>query len=94
MAEEKHGMKTEEVKELFEVFSEKLPALLNSLTESIYGKEASAKFGAAVADFYSTLKKSGMTDEKAFKLTEQYMSSLNLGGMISKAFSRRGEGDK
>ena len=47
-----------------------------------------------MADFYSTLKKSGMTDEQAFKLTEQYMSSLNLGGMISKAFLRRGEGDK
>ena len=87
-------MKTEEVKELLEAFSEKLPALLNSLTDSIYGKEASAKFGAAVADFYSTLKKSGMTDEQAFKLTEQYMSSLNLGGMISKAFSRRGEDGK
>ena len=94
MAEEKHGMKTAEVKELFEVFSEKLPALLNSLTESIYGKEASAKFGAAVADFYSTLKKSGMTDEQAFKLTEQYMSSLNLGGIIAKAVGKHREGEE
>ena len=94
MAEEKHGMKTEEVKELFAVFSEKLPALLNSLTESIYGKEASAKFGAAVADFYSTLKKSGMTDEQALKLTEQYMSSLNLGGIIAKAVGKHREGEQ
>ena len=94
MAEEKHGMKTEEVKELLEAFSEKLPALLNSLTNSIYGKEASAKFGAAVADFYSTLKKSCMTDEQAFKLTEQYMSSLNLGGIIAKAVGKRREGEE
>ena len=94
MAEEKHGMKTEEVKELLEAFSEKLPALLNSLTDSIYGKEASAKFGAAVADFYSTLKKSGMTDEQAFKLTEQYMSSLNLGGIIAKAVGKHREGEE
>ena len=94
MGEEKHGMNTEQVKEMLEAFSEKIPALLNSLTDSIYGKEASAKFGAAVADFYTTLKKSGMTDEQAFKLTEQYMSSLNLGGMIAKAFAHRGEGEE
>ena len=91
MGEEKHGMNTEQMKEMLEAFSEKIPALLNSLTDAIYGKEASAKFGAAVADFYKTLKGSGMTDEQAFKLTEQYMSSLNLGGMIAKAMSRRGE---
>ena len=94
MGEEKHGMKTEEVKELLEAFSEKVPALLNSLTDSIYGKEASAKFGAAVGDFYSTLKKSGMTDEQAFKLTEQYMSSLNLGGIIAKAVGKHREGEQ
>jgi len=94
MGEEKHGMKTEEVKELLEAFSEKIPTLLNSLTDAIYGKDASAKFGAAVADFYKTLKGSGMTDEQAFKLTEQYMSSLNLGGMIAKAVGKRHEGEE
>ena len=72
--------------------SEKIPALLNSLTDSIYGKEASAKFGTAVANFYKTLKDSGMTDEQAFKLTEQYMSSLNLAGTLAKAISHRDEG--
>ena len=89
MAEERHRVRPEEMKEMFEVASEKIPALLNSLTDSIYGKDASAKFGAAVADFYSTLKKSGMTEEQAFKLTEQYMSSLNLGGIIAKAVGKR-----
>ncbi len=94
MTREERGMDPEQVKEIFAVFSEKLPALLNSLTDSIYGKDASAKFGTAVADFYRTLKESGMTDEQAFKLTEQYMSSLNLGGLFAKAFGKRGEGDE
>ena len=85
-------LEPENVKEIFAIFSEKVPVLLNSLTESIYGKDASAKFGTAVANFFTTLKKSGMTDEQAFKLTEQYMSSLNLGGIIAKAVSHRGEG--
>ncbi len=87
-------LEPENVKEIFAIFSEKVPALLNSLTDSIYGKDASAKFGTAVANFYTTLKKSGMTDEQAFKLTEQYMSSLNLGGIIAKAVSHRREGDE
>ena len=90
MSKEDHGMmNADEVKELLEAFSEKIPTLLNSLTDAIYSKDASAKFGAAVADFYSTLKKSGMTEEQAFKLTEQYMSSLNLGGIIAKAVGKR-----
>jgi hypothetical protein len=91
--EKKHDMNVAEVKELLNAFGEKIPSLLNSLTDAIYGKDASAKFGAAVANFYKTLKDSGMTDEQAFKLTEQYMSSLNLGGTIAKAFARRGEGE-
>ncbi len=86
----------EKFKDILDTVGEKIPTLLNSLTDSIYGKEASAKFGSAVSNFYKTLKDSGMTDEQAFKLTEQYMSSLNLGGMLSKAFSQhrdRGEGE-
>ena len=94
MTEGKNGMRAGEMKEMLEAFSEKVPAILNSLTNAIYGKDASAKFGTAVANFYTTLKKSGMTDEQAFKLTEQYMSSLNLGGIIAKAVNHRREGDE
>ena len=91
MPEGEHDFKPQDLKEIMNVISEKIPALLTSLTDTIYGKDASSKFGTAVANFYKTLKGSGMTDEQAFKLTEQYMSSLNLGGMISKAFSHRGD---
>lgn len=96
MSEESKGkqFKAEDFKEILNVVGDKIPALLNSLTDTIYGKEASAKFGTAVANFFKTLKDSGMTDEQAFKLTEQYMSSLNLGGMIAKAVSHRGEGEE
>jgi hypothetical protein len=88
------GLDPENVKEIFAIFSEKLPGLLKGLTDSIYGKDASAKFGEAVANFYTTLKKSGMSDEQAFKLSEEYMSSLNLGQILGKAVSRhRGSED-
>ena len=95
MPEEKKGdFDADKFKEILNVFGDKIPAILNSLTDSIYGKDASAKFGTAVANFYRTLKDSGMTDEQAFKLTEQYMSSLNLGGIISKAVGHRGSGEE
>ncbi len=87
----KRDFEPEEFKDILNFVGDKLPGLLDSLTDAIYGKDASAKFGSAVANFYKTLKDSGMTDEQAFRLTEQYMSSLNLGGTLAKAFSRRGE---
>ncbi len=46
-----------------------------------------------MADFYKTLKESGMTDEQAFRLTEQYMSSLNIGGMIANAVGKGRKGE-
>ena len=82
--------KAEEMKEMITVFAEKVPALLNSLTDVLYGKEQAAKYGQAVAGFYKALKDSGMTDEQAYELTKQYMSAMNLGGLIGKAM--RGEG--
>lgn len=83
--EKKHGTDAEDVKEILEVVSQKVPALLNSLTDVLYGKNSAEKYGQAVSNFYTTLKKSGMTDEQAFRLTEQYMSSLNLGKIIGQA---------
>ncbi len=93
MTDREHQMDPEAMKEMLEAFSEKIPTILNGLTNAIYGKDASAKFGAAVADFYKTLKESGMTDEQAFRLTEQYMSSLNIGGMIANAVGKGHKGE-
>ncbi len=92
--EKKREMEAEEIKDILNFIGEKLPVLLDDLTNAIYGKEASAKFGSAVSNFYRTLKDSGMSDEQAFKLTEQYMSSLNLGGTIAKAISSRSKGEE
>jgi hypothetical protein len=74
----------EEVRELLSIVSEKIPALLNSLTDVLYGTEAAAKYGQAVAGFYRNLRDSGMTEDQAFELTKTYMANLNLAGMIGK----------
>ena len=95
MAEEvkkKHGTDADEVKEILSVVSEKVPALLSSLADVLYGKEQGAKYGQAVSGFYKSLKDAGMTDEQAYELTKQYMSAMNLGGMIGQAI--RGSGKR
>ena len=90
--ERKNGMDPEKIKEIFGVFSERLPALLNSLADVLYGKDQAAKYGQAVAGFYKTLKDSGMTEQQAYELTKQYMSAMNLPGVIGEAIRGRGEG--
>jgi hypothetical protein len=83
----------EEVKEILDVVSEKIPKLIENLTDILYGEKSSAKFGKAVASFYKELVDSGMTKD-AYELTQQYMSSLNLSGLIGEAVGGGGKGHK
>ena len=85
--EKKHTSDANEIKEILEVVSEKIPALLNSLTDVLYGAQQAEKYGKAVAGFYKSLKDAGMTEEQAYELTKQYMSSLNFPAMIGEAIS-------
>jgi len=82
----------EKIKEILNVVSEKIPGLLKELSKILYGTEEPKQFGVAVATFYKELKDAGMTDEQAFELTRQYMSTLNLGQMM-KGFGHRKDGD-
>ena len=85
--EKKHTSDANEIKEILEVVSEKIPALLNSLTDVLYGAQQAEKYGKAVAGFYKSLKDAGMTEAQAYELTKQYMSSLNFPAMIGEAIS-------
>ncbi len=84
----------ENVKEILDVVSEKIPKLIENLTDILYGEKSSAKFGKAVATFYKELVDSGMTKDQAYELTQQYMSSLNLSGLIGDAVGSGGKGGK
>jgi hypothetical protein len=68
-----------QVKEILNVVSEKIPELLRELSGVLYSPDQAKQFGLAAATFYQELRNAGMTDEQAFVLTNQYMSSLNLG---------------
>ena len=81
----------EKIKEILDVVSEKVPGLLKELSGVIYGSKQAKQYAEAVAIFYKELKNSGMTDEQAFELTSQYMSTLNIGKMMSGFGHRKGE---
>jgi hypothetical protein len=74
----------EKIKEILDVVSEKIPGLLKQLSELLYGPKSAKQYAEAAAIFYKELKGAGMTDEQAFELTRQYMSTLNLGNMMGR----------
>ncbi|MBN1280520.1 MAG: hypothetical protein JXA00_02615 [Candidatus Thermoplasmatota archaeon] len=74
----------EKIKEILDVVAEKIPGLLKELSSLLYGPESAKKYAQAAAIFYKELKAAGMTDEQAYELTQQYLSTLNIGKMIGR----------
>ncbi len=79
----------EKIKEILDVVSEKIPGLLRELSDLLYSPKSAKQYAEAAATFYKELKEAGMTDEQAFELTSQYLSTLNFGKMMGK-FGRHG----
>ncbi len=75
----------EKIKEILDIVAEKIPGLLKTLSELLYGPKSAKQYAEAAAIFYKELKAAGMTDGQAFELTQQYMSTLNLGNLMGKA---------
>ena len=74
----------EKIKEILDVVSEKIPGLLKELSGLLYSPQSAKQYAEAAAIFYKELKKAGMTDEQAYELTSQYLSTLNFGKMMGK----------
>jgi len=75
----------QKIKEIMDVITEKIPGLLKQLGDLLYGPKSAKQFAEAAAIFYKELKNAGMTDGQAFELTQQYMSTLNLGNLMGNA---------
>ena len=74
----------EKIKEILDIVSEKIPGLLKDLSSLLYSADSAKKYAEAAAIFYKELKAAGMTEEQAYELTSQYLSTLNLGKMMGK----------
>jgi hypothetical protein len=79
---EEHMPDPEKIKEILDIVAEKIPGLLKELSTLLYGPESAKKYAQAAAIFFKELKSAGMTDQQAYDLTQQYMSTLNLGQMM------------
>lgn len=66
----------EEMAEMMEMMTEKLPAIMKAAIDSIYSTETASKMGAAIATFYKSLIDAGMDKDDAIYLTEEYMASF------------------
>jgi hypothetical protein len=81
----------EEVREILEVVSKEVPALIKGIVGSIFSEEAGKDMGRAAAAFYRELKEGGMPEETAVRMTENYMSAFtSLGDVLKGAVSQRG----
>lgn len=84
----------EKLKEILGVVATEIPKLVEAITKTIYNTENAQNMAKAVAEFYKSMRAAGMEDEQAFELTQDFMSSFSIGGMISKAVEGgRGRGD-
>ncbi|UCE44692.1 MAG: hypothetical protein JSU93_04580 [Methanobacteriota archaeon] len=84
---EKHRTDADEVREILEVVSVEIPKLLESLSKQMYDPSNAENMGKSLAQFYKQLVDAGMDEAKAAQLTEKYMTSTSIGGIIGQALS-------
>lgn len=94
----KRGMKgiasedAEEVKAILGVVSKEVPALIKGIVGSVFSEEAGRDMGKAAGAFYKELKESGMPDDIAVRMTENYISVFTNIGDIMKNFKMGNRG--
>jgi hypothetical protein len=72
----------QEVKEILEVVSDKVPALLRDLWKVLYSKESAQSMAEAIGTLYKGLVDSGIPKDVALDMTRGYM--LNLRDVMGK----------
>jgi len=86
---EKHSHEdAEEVKEILSVVSTEIPTLIKNILSSVFSEEAGRNMGKAAAAFYKELKESGIPDETAIRMTEDYTKTFTGFGDLLKQSMR------
>ena len=68
----------QEVAEILDAVSGRVPALLRSVLDQVYSPEAGRRMGQAIGAFYRELTESGLPPERALELAENYASPLGI----------------
>lgn len=73
----RHSSKdAEEVAEIFETLSTKIPTMIRGVLDSLFSPEAAANMGKAVAEFRRNLIEGGIPEDEAMEMTRQYLATL------------------
>jgi len=81
----------EEVREILSAVSTEIPALIKSIMGAVFSEEAGRNMGRGAAAFYKELKDSGMPDDVAVKMTEDYIKPFSSLGDLLKGVGRKGK---
>lgn len=81
----------EEIKQIFGALSTEIPVLIKSIIASVFSEEAGRNMGRAAAAFYKELKDSGIPENVAVKMTEDYIGVFTNLGDILKQVGKKGK---
>ena len=88
---EKKNEDAEELQQVLKVVSEQVPAMIRGIIGSIFSAEAGKNTGAAAGNYYKELKASGIPDDVAVKMTQEYTKTFSdLGSLIKEAMGQKG----
>ena len=92
-SERKKGMgEAEEVREILGVVSTQIPALIRGVVGAVFSEEAGKDMGRAAWAFFKELRESGMPEDVAVKMTQNYIGVFtSLGDMLKQAVSGKGK---
>lgn len=71
----------QEISQLLDVVSEKIPTLVRELKSSLFSAEAGQELGKAVGAFYKELVAAGIPEGQALDMAKSYIGSLQ--GMMN-----------
>lgn len=66
----------QEVREMMDSLTDKVPQLIRGVLDSLYTKEAGASMGQSVGAYYQELIAAGLPQEAALEMTKEYSFSL------------------
>jgi hypothetical protein len=81
----------EDIAEILAVVSDKVPALIKGLVNTVFSEESARSMAKAAAAYYKELKAGGFPDDLALKMTQDYVGVFTKIGEVIKAARKSNE---
>ena len=76
MSDKEEKYSPEEIKQMLGAVSKEVPPLIKGIMESVFSEESGRNMGKAAGALYKELKASGIPDETAIRMTENYIAAF------------------